>query len=114
VKEPDVVILVTLSFYWPPTCVNGVGWRTDDSVESNRENDWKRNDDQTAEAEAEPGVVTVSVLQANVIAYCNENLIYVFLFWELRGLSPNFNFHIHVSVSDLYIPRAVHIFPAEE
>jgi hypothetical protein len=24
-------------------------------------------------------------------------------FWELRGLSPNF--HIHVSVSDLYIPR---------
>jgi hypothetical protein len=28
---------------------------------------------------------------------------YVFLFWELRGLSPNF--HIHVSVSDLYIPR---------
>jgi hypothetical protein len=34
---------------------------------------------------------------------CNENFIYVFLFWELRGLSPNF--HIHVSVSDLYIPR---------
>jgi hypothetical protein len=23
--------------------------------------------------------------------------------WEFRGLSPNF--HIHVSVSDLYIPR---------
>ncbi len=36
-------------------------------------------------------------------AHCNENAIYVFLFWELRGLSPNF--HIHVSVSDLYIPR---------
>jgi hypothetical protein len=33
----------------------------------------------------------------------NENPIYVFLFWELHGLSPNF--HIHVSVSDLYIPR---------
>jgi hypothetical protein len=32
-----------------------------------------------------------------------ENPIYVFLFWELRSLSPNF--HIHVSVSDLYIPR---------
>ncbi len=30
-----------------------------------------------------------------------ENPIYVFLFWELRGLSPNF--HIPVSVSDLYI-----------
>jgi hypothetical protein len=35
--------------------------------------------------------------------HCNENPIYVFLFWELRGLSPNF--HIHVSGSDLYIPR---------
>jgi hypothetical protein len=33
--------------------------------------------------------------------HCNENPIYVFLFWELRGLSPNF--HIHVSVSDLYV-----------
>jgi hypothetical protein len=31
----------------------------------------------------------------------NENPIYVFLFWELRGLSPN----IHVSVSDLYNSR---------
>jgi hypothetical protein len=28
---------------------------------------------------------------------------FVFLFWELRGLSPNF--HVHVSESDLYIPR---------
>ena len=36
-------------------------------------------------------------------AHCNENPIYVFLFWELRGLSPNF--HIHVYVSDLYITR---------
>jgi hypothetical protein len=32
-----------------------------------------------------------------------KNIIYVFLFWELRGLSPNF--HILVSVSDSYIPR---------
>jgi hypothetical protein len=41
--------------------------------------------------------------------HCNENHIYVFLFWELRGVSPNF--HIHVSVSDLYIfPEMVHIF----
>ncbi len=39
------------------------------------------------------------------VIHCNENPIYVFLFWELRGLSTNF--HIHVSVSDLYmyIPR---------
>jgi hypothetical protein len=35
--------------------------------------------------------------------HCNENPIYVFLLWELRGLNPNF--HIHVSVSDLCIPR---------
>jgi hypothetical protein len=41
--------------------------------------------------------------------YCNKNPIYVFLFWELRGLSPNY--HIHVSVNDLYIPRmGPHIF----
>ncbi len=35
--------------------------------------------------------------------HCNENPIYAFFFWELRCLSPNF--HIHVSVSDLYISR---------
>jgi hypothetical protein len=34
--------------------------------------------------------------------HCKENPIYVFLFWELRALSPKFQ--IHVSVSDLYIP----------
>ncbi len=39
---------------------------------------------------------------STVYTYCNENPIYVFLFWELRDLSPDF--HIHVSVSDLYIP----------
>jgi hypothetical protein len=33
----------------------------------------------------------------------NENPIYVFFFWEMRGLGPNF--HIYASVSDLYIPR---------
>jgi hypothetical protein len=38
-----------------------------------------------------------------LLTHCNENPIYVFLFWELRGLSPSF--HIHVSVSDLSIPR---------
>jgi hypothetical protein len=35
--------------------------------------------------------------------HCKENPINVFLFWELRSLSPTF--HIHVSGSDLYIPR---------
>jgi hypothetical protein len=40
---------------------------------------------------------------------CNENPIYVFLFWELRSLRSSF--HIHVSVSDSYIPRiGPHIF----
>jgi hypothetical protein len=37
------------------------------------------------------------------LIHCNENPIYVFLFWGLRGLSPNI--HIYVSVSDLSIPR---------
>ncbi len=35
--------------------------------------------------------------------HCNKNPIYVFIIWELRSLSPNY--HVHVSVSDLYIPR---------
>jgi hypothetical protein len=35
--------------------------------------------------------------------HCKGNSVYVFLFWDVRGLSPNF--YIHVSVSDLYIPR---------
>jgi hypothetical protein len=43
--------------------------------------------------------------------HCNENPIYVFLFWELRGLSPNF--HIYVSVSDLSQGRSTY-FPAAE
>ncbi len=40
---------------------------------------------------------------------CNENPIYVFPEKELRGHSPNFL--IHVSVSDLYLPKiSPHIF----
>ncbi len=35
--------------------------------------------------------------------HCNENSIHAFIFWELHGPCPNFN--IHVSVSDIYIPR---------
>ncbi len=35
--------------------------------------------------------------------HCKENPIFVFLFWELYGLDPNF--HIQVYVSDIYIPR---------
>jgi hypothetical protein len=46
----------------------------------------------------------------SVTLHCKENPIHVFLFWELRGLSPNF--HIHVSLNDLqYIfPGLVYIF----
>jgi hypothetical protein len=39
----------------------------------------------------------------SVPMHCKENYTFVFLFWELRGLSPNF--HIYVFLSDLYIPR---------
>jgi hypothetical protein len=38
-----------------------------------------------------------------VVVHCTENPIYVFPEKELRGISPNS--YIHVSVSDLYIPR---------
>ena len=37
--------------------------------------------------------------QCILVRVCAEQ----FLFWKLRGLIANF--HIHVSVSDLYIPR---------
>jgi hypothetical protein len=37
------------------------------------------------------------------LTHCSENSIYVFPEKELRSLSANF--HIHVSVSDLYISR---------
>jgi hypothetical protein len=43
------------------------------------------------------------LLTTNEGPHCNGNPIYVFLFWELRGLSPNFD--IRLSVSDLYCPR---------
>jgi hypothetical protein len=37
------------------------------------------------------------------IQNCTENQVYVFPEKEMRGLSPSS--YIHVSVSDLYIPR---------
>ncbi len=42
-------------------------------------------------------------------AALQRNPIYVFLLWELRGLSPNF--HIHVPVSDLYMHRYILYIP---
>jgi hypothetical protein len=47
--------------------------------------------------------VTTVFFMASPKLHCKENPIYVFLFWELRGLRPNF--HIHVSLSDLYTLR---------
>ncbi len=44
-----------------------------------------------------------TVIIHRIKPHCKENSIYVFLFWKLRGLRPNFR--IHVSVNDLYIPR---------
>jgi hypothetical protein len=37
-----------------------------------------------------------------ITAHCKEDPIYVFPEMKLPGLNPNF--HIHVSVSNLYIP----------
>ncbi len=48
-------------------------------------------------------LISVSTLQ-------EKSHLCIPLFWELHGLSPNF--HIHVSVSILYIPRiGLHVFP---
>jgi hypothetical protein len=59
-------------------------------------------------AQARPGSIPVHKMSSFVLGnvdndtlgnmHCNENPIYVFLFWELRRLSPHF--HIRVSVSD--------------
>jgi hypothetical protein len=55
------------------------------------------------------GQLAAKLLTVTFATHCNENPIYVFLSWELRGLSPNFD--IHVSMSDLYMPRiSPHIF----
>jgi hypothetical protein len=34
--------------------------------------------------------------------HCNGNSVYMFLFWEWRGLGPGFR--IHVSLGGLYVP----------
>ena len=42
--------------------------------------------------------------------HCNENPIYVFLFRELRGLSPNFHIHVSVLWAIYKFRGSVHIF----
>jgi hypothetical protein len=39
--------------------------------------------------------------------HCKENPIYVFLFWELHGLSPNFHIHVAVSYFMYYQDRSL-------
>jgi hypothetical protein len=48
-------------------------------------------------------IKNVNMAQLGNWVHCNENPIHVLRFQELRCLSPNF--HIHVSVSGLYISR---------
>jgi hypothetical protein len=62
-----------------------------------------------ARLSVEEAVAVVWKREEKTGLHCNESPIYVFPEKELRGLSPNF--HIHVSVNDLYIPRdGPHIF----
>jgi hypothetical protein len=57
-------------------------------------------------------VVVPGTIVSLLLIHCNEDPIYVFLFWELRGLSP---FLPHSCVCDLYIPSiGPHIIPAAE
>ncbi len=49
---------------------------------------------------------------SRIAPHCNENSIYVFLFWQLCGLSPNF--HSHVFMRYLYFPRIVGIYKSLE
>jgi hypothetical protein len=72
-------------------------------MDSHKSDIWeiiKRCDDHTIDSNAAADINEIHDLRQ---LHCNENPIYLFLFWELRGLSPNF--HIQVFVSDLYIPR---------
>jgi hypothetical protein len=54
------------------------------------------------------------ILCRRYILHCKENTIYVLLFWELRGLSPNFNFHVSVSNLCIYTQDQSTYFPAAE
>ncbi len=47
--------------------------------------------------------VLLAVLQH--ITHCNEDPIHVFPEKDLRGLSPNLQIHVSMSVSDFYNPR---------
>ncbi len=58
---------------------------------------------------------TVDFDDISGLKHCNENPIYVFIFWELRGLSPNC--HIHVPCERFIYSQdlsTIHIFFAEE
>ena len=62
---------------------------------------------------SDPAGVILYVMDGPYCLHCKGIWIYVFPEKELRGLS--LNFHIHVSVSDLYIPTIGPLyFPAAE
>ncbi len=58
----------------------------------------------------QPYLIPLSRSTSYFYMHCNENPLYVILFWELRGLSTYF--HVPVSVSDFYsiFPGWDHIF----
>ncbi len=43
-----------------------------------------------------------------------ENPIFFILFWELRGLGPNFHIHVYVSILYTYFKDRSTYFPALE
>ncbi len=44
-------------------------------------------------------VLAVDKIRENC-THCNGNSVYVFLFWELHGLSPNFHIHSPAEKAD--------------
>jgi hypothetical protein len=52
----------------------------------------------------------INSYKGTISLHCNENPIYVFLYWELRGFSPNFYIHVSVLWAIYIFQRSVHIF----
>jgi hypothetical protein len=58
-----------------------------------------------------PWAVGQKLLAKQPMPHCTENPIYVFPEMKLRFLVPNS--YMHVSVSDLYIPRSAYMAAAK-
>jgi hypothetical protein len=50
------------------------------------------------------------------VPHWNGNSIYIFLFWEKRGFSPNFHIHVSVSCGPLRASKHIraNVFPLAE